>query len=415
MKALTQTEVEGLALAINQSFLEARLQEVWSSDFGVHLGFWKEELRWLSLLPNSQCPLLLLWPQGQVPGPKPKGQKPMGLFLRAHAEGSCLLGCHVVRELGRVVRFIFGTKKEERLVLEFRLIPKNSNIHAQAGESGLWWSKPKDLSQPPLTELQQQPRSPEEIFAQYHESLGRPKNSDKRPDWREQVHRDIEKKKKALEKIKNDLSIDASAPYYKAGEILKSGEDLPLELKNLIDQKLSRSANIEKLFTKAKQIRTKQSGAQARIGELKKEIERLEKQLQEGAPNPQRPPLVRPLFSGVDTRKMELASGAVAWMGKSAKDNLALLRKASGHDLWFHLQDYPGAYAIVSLGKGAKLSEQETLQVARWLVQNHLRNRDAHSGRFHVLVAECRYVRPIKGDRLGRVTFQKEQRFTLDF
>ncbi|NJL25746.1 MAG: hypothetical protein HC902_11610 [Calothrix sp. SM1_5_4] len=50
-------------------------------------------------------------------------------------------------------------------------------------------------------------------------------------------------------------------------------------------------------------------------------------------------------------------------------------------------------------------------QVFAWFVKNHLGNKYSQSAgeRFHVLVAECRHVRPIKGDKLGRVTYRDER------
>jgi predicted ribosome quality control (RQC) complex YloA/Tae2 family protein len=96
----------------------------------------------------------------------------------------------------------------------------------------------------------------------------------------------------------------------------------------------------------------------------------------------------------------------VAYMGRSAKDNLALLRSAQAWDLWLHLKDYPSAHVIIRRPRGQEISQEEIARTARWLAQEATASkRELRAGdTFEIQFAECRYVRPIKGDRLGRVT-----------
>jgi predicted ribosome quality control (RQC) complex YloA/Tae2 family protein len=93
-------------------------------------------------------------------------------------------------------------------------------------------------------------------------------------------------------------------------------------------------------------------------------------------------------------------------MGKSAKDNIDLLRKAKSWDYWIHLKDYSSAYAIIHRQKEQSVSEQDLIKCAQWLIKEGRNEKKTQiGGRFSVVVAECRYVRPLKGDKLGRVTY----------
>ena len=93
-------------------------------------------------------------------------------------------------------------------------------------------------------------------------------------------------------------------------------------------------------------------------------------------------------------------------MGKSAQDNLQLLRQAKAWDLWIHLKDYPSAYAIMQKAKEQKVSDSAITQASQWLVKESLKNKKNLAGvKLSVVITECRHVRPIKGDRLGRVTY----------
>ena len=113
-------------------------------------------------------------------------------------------------------------------------------------------------------------------------------------------------------------------------------------------------------------------------------------------------------------RKLHLASGALAYCGRSASDNLALLRQARAWDYWFHLRDYPGAHAIIHRQRDQEISEKELQQVAEWVVKESVSSKSILDGqKLAVVIVECRFVRPIKGDRLGRVTYHSEK--TLSF
>lgn len=57
--------------------------------------------------------------------------------------------------------------------------------------------------------------------------------------------------------------------------------------------------------------------------------------------------------------------------------------------------------------------DAELKQIASWLI-NETKLKGANlGGTFEVLIAECRFVTPIKGDSLGRVNYRNERVFRV--
>ncbi|MFM6928594.1 MAG: DUF814 domain-containing protein, partial [Bdellovibrio sp.] len=187
--------------------------------------------------------------------------------------------------------------------------------------------------------------------------------------------------------------------------------DVPEHLKDFVSTSVSLSWNIENAFSKAKQLVGKKDGARERLQELEVEIAQLEKaQFKEKQSKPQ----LIDLMSKADARgrKLTLDSGALAYCGKSAADNLALLRQAKAWDFWLHLKDYPGAHAIIHRQRDQEISQDEIQQVAAWVARESLSSKSLMVGqKVAVVMVECRFVRPIKGDKLGRVTYHSEKTF----
>ena len=57
------------------------------------------------------------------------------------------------------------------------------------------------------------------------------------------------------------------------------------------------------------------------------------------------------------------------------------------------------------------VTDGEFLQAGQWVIEQSLGARASeHKGeRFDMLIVECRFVRPIKGDRLGRVNYANDR------
>ena len=146
-------------------------------------------------------------------------------------------------------------------------------------------------------------------------------------------------------------------------------------------------------------------------------MKELEKELAEGPRNHPGQNKVAPLKTSVKGRTKTLASGHSIFVGKNAADNLKILRAASSWDYWLHLKDYPGAHAILRRNKKEKLTQAQFHEAAMLLVQEHLKKKASElTGEvFDVLLTEVRFVRPIKGDKLGRVNYTNESVLSCRF
>ena len=178
--------------------------------------------------------------------------------------------------------------------------------------------------------------------------------------------------------------------------------------------------NIENCFKKAKEIESKLIRTQRRLQELQCQLDVLDQLGVEAWERKQKeqpglPVKFKPKSgdkgSAPQLRSLELSGDCKAYFGKSGRDNLKLLRKSRAWDLWVHIKDHPGSHAIVFRPKAHLVTDEELQRVASRLVELSFGPR-AHGLKgdgFEFLVSECRYVHPIKGDQLGRVTYSQAQ------
>lgn len=415
MKTLTQQELQHFVSYFAPILDGAQLQDVLVNDRGLALGFRRDVHYWmiLDLLPNT--PGIFLF-EGQCPFKKATKGKPVSLFLNSHAKNLYLTSMVVLEEYGRVVRLLLRNSQMECEV-EIRLIPKQCNVIVKAHGKQVSWDRPMPLTPAPLVESPPAPRSLEEI----HEEWLKEQSSTKKPaqdpvaQWERQKQKDLEKKKKALLEIQKQIESDKHALWSEAGQFLKAEGTLavPEHLQACIDTRQSLSWNMENCFTKSKQLVSKKEGARTRLEELKIEIAKLEKSTYRQKPEKGG---LGDLMQKAEARgrKLHLESGALAYCGKSAADNLSLLRQAKAWDYWMHLRDYPGAHAIIHRQRDQLIPDQEIQEVAQWVARESLSSKSLVAGQKVVVVlVECRFVRPIKGDKLGRVTYHSER--TLSF
>jgi hypothetical protein len=227
----------------------------------------------------------------------------------------------------------------------------------------------------------------------------------------------LAKREKARDKVREELRNKQELPWRALGDWLKANQslDVPREWEPFVDKRRKLAWNIEQAFVRARERDGKVHGTMQRLEILDAEIARLRALLEGSAESlplePEKAPPRRLKDLGAEGRTLHLSSDLMVVAGKSAADNLKLLRKARGWDLWLHLRDYPGAHAILFRNKSASVSDALLHQAAAWLVRRHLGGKPGrHAGaRFDVVIAECRHVRPIKGDRLGRVTYRDER------
>ncbi|WP_415062765.1 DUF814 domain-containing protein [Bdellovibrio sp.] len=417
MKALTQQELQHFVSYFAPVLDGAQLQEILANDRGLALGFQGERRYWvlLDLIPNT--PMMLLF-EDQCPFKKGPKSKPLSLFLNSHGKNLYLTELKVLEEYGRVVRMVLKNSQTE-CELEIRLIPKQCNVLVKAQGKQIAWEKPLELSAAPPVENPPAPRTLEEIHEEWlaAQSSSQKSSLDPVAQWEKQKAKDLEKKRRALTEIQKQIESDKAVLWAEAGQFLKAQGHLqvPEHLLPCVSVKESLSWNIENCFAKAKQLQAKKEGARERLAELLKEIEKLEKSRYS---EKQSKPALVDLMSKAEARgrKLHLDSGALVYCGRSAADNLALLRQAKAWDYWLHLRDYPGAHAIIHRQRDQLISNEEIQEVAAWVAKESLSSKSLMVGqKVAVVIVECRFVRPIKGDKLGRVTYHSEKSlsFTL--
>ena len=433
MNSPSFNEFQSIIEYLSEELTGSQLQEVQSTADGLVLGFYRYQLQtenspksvWLVLDLDKVFPFVGLFDHN--PWPKIKKTTPVGLFVNSNFKNHHIEKIAVVANYGRVAEFHFK-HPDINLKMELRLIPKQANLVLVADRKIISWDKVKELSEVHThlesEYLDKEQRSVHFIFKQWLNRRSKIKvdsaaseQSKTNPynQWVNQRQKEITKKEKALLQIDQQIAEMNSIPWSEMGEYLKvyGLKNIKLEWTPHLDLAKKASHNIEKCFTKMKQAATKTEGAILRKVQLKKEIAAHSDQSEDAFKLHLDRLVIKQ--SGVGQRKASDSqfrrlnipdSTLITLMGKSAQDNLQLLRQAKAWDLWIHLKDYPSAYAIMQKAKEQKVSDLAITQASQWLVKESLKNKKNLAGaKLSVVITECRHVRPIKGDRLGRVTY----------
>ncbi|MCC7404903.1 MAG: NFACT family protein [Bdellovibrionales bacterium] len=424
MRPMTIGEIEHFVNSL-KTLVGARLQKVFSSENELVMEFYGgsgEFWLWWELRP--QHPMVLLF--STRPPSLPKQVKPLVLFLRAHAVNKRLTQVMRPPGTGRMLRLTLEGGAEgdrEDCEIEVRLFPHGQNLGVQVGGKGMWWKKPQALPAPQLVEESTAPTSPAPLWQEWMDQRwGRaPSLQNARPAAPVDVAQEIARRERAIEKIRQELSQDRARQWRELGEWLKSHQTVkvPVEWQEMVDAAQDLAWNLDHCFTKAKQLEAKRAGTEQRLRDLESELELLrrgELPAKKAAP-PERNLKNSSATEGVKARKLLLGEKFVAYVGKSARDNLELLRRARAWDLWLHLRDYPGSHCIIHRNKNEKVPDHLLLEAAQWVAQSTFgRKSEQKKGeKLTVLCAECRFVRPIRGDKMGRVNYQNETTLTVVF
>jgi predicted ribosome quality control (RQC) complex YloA/Tae2 family protein len=433
MKSLNLLDLREFVQSIKPRLLESPLQDVWTDGEVLALEFYsKEGSLWLCVDLQPEHPKLGIFLQ------KPKlkkNPKPIVLFLKAHAVPMRLLDLDFPTE-DRVLCLNFGSEHRTAQILMV-LIPKFTNLLVSArsprpkqkmgkdlrfDEKNIAWSRPRDLPEAHALDLKPTQKwdwstaleYSKNWWAKTHADGDRPPPLGSQPAPGLQ-NKDLQKKQGALAKIEAALPTEELIQKWIAfGEWLKWNEQPSIEFQALWDLKKTNSENRDHAFAMAKNLKRKRLGGVDRLEQLKKEIQKLERQAASGGAvlpktRSQATQVLQKAEAGA--RTLRLASGLEAVMGKSAKDNLQILRKARGWDLWLHLRDFPSAHAVVFRNKEQKVSDLDLEAVAGWLATQSLSKKMLVVGQdFYALMTECRFVRPVKGQP-GLVNYQNERVF----
>lgn len=440
MKSFSYAELVHFSEHLNSELTGSQLQEVWTYDQGLVMQFYSRQELFLWIHCFNPMPMMGLLKSRPA---WHKKQKPLGLFLNSHAKNLRWLNSFVRIEKGRVVEVQLSSPQKS-CELEIQLIPRAMNILVQSEGKKISWNKPRELPQSDNLENVQESKQKKENF-------------DSQTDWFQiseafyqatiekkevvsKVSKDpriraLEKKQKALSEMQSIDFDEKILRWIELGEALKFpdfGDDSVLKkFEEIYDSKLSRSQNRENAFAKAKALKAKKEGHLSRIQILKQQIEELTSALNQPEQNflskneesshlNKSQILLKKTMKKVDFRgrKQLISEKVEAFMGKSGKDNLALLRMAQSSDLWMHLKDEPSAHVILMKPKSYQLTLGEIEKAAKWLFKETINSKKRiAAGTYEFVVVECRYVRPIKGDKLGRVTYHHPQfyRFAFSF
>lgn len=412
MKAWSVSELDNVVASL-RPLLGARLQEVKTLGVDIVLGFYSEgSLLWLWIDLSALRPSVLPW--AELPIPLASKKTPVHLFLRAHFVGRPLFEVTRDESWGRVVRLTFGEDAE----LELRLFPHGANFLARSAGKAIAWEKPAELQPPAPTGADGPLRNLEALREQWLRVRG--KGGGKKQAAHDPVARlkvELERKRKALTKVEQELQRKTELPWREVGQWLKIHQSMnvPPEWNPFVDKRRKLAWNIDQAFTKARDVEGKLFGTEQRRKLLIEQIEALEAELQKPASQialKADRPVFQPLKnSGVDARTLRINEELMAVAGKNAADNLKLLRKARAWDFWLHLRDSPGSHLILFRNKSTSVSDAVLRQVIEWFVKLQFGAKlEKHSKeKVPVIVTECRHVRPIKGDKLGRVNYQNER------
>ncbi len=421
MRPLDSTEVIMISSAL-ESWVGSQLQDVFTSERDLVLEFYRAgQKAWIWIDLETKSPLVLpltTWPKIRFQ----KRTRPLQLFLRSHARSRYLTEVSILSEWRIQLRFGQSDWSE----LELHLQPRNANVKCVAAGKSIWWHKPMEpfngikSSESDRGTQDIAPRTLKSLEAEWLESRTRRTRAEKQTTPEALLEKELKKKTKLLGTLQEEFAANQAERWAEAGEWLKAQGEMviPSPFPECIDEILGFAENLERIFAKAKKQKRKVVGIQERIRMVEADIERL--QGDEGltalAKKQGRERTGQWLKEqGVQAGHIEIGADLKFFIGKSGADNLKLLRKARAWDYWIHLKNYPGAHGILQRPKGRVVQREEFERAGQWVIGRSLgKKRELNMGaRFELIVAECRHVRPIKGDRLGRVTFRNEQIFAF--
>lgn len=364
-------------------------------------------------LRKPNCFLALL-PEMRPPK-KVKKDAPVSLFIKSNFQDESLKLVELCSQYGRLLRFHFSEGK----YLELRLYPKDINLIAVTPEKQVSHNRPKDLEEIEDDFIPEKYR--ELLLASrewWDEFQGKRENLSLKKDPEEQKKKELKKRQKQIKKLEEQKTKLKPKKWRELAEWINEHQslDIPGEYKVLKwDLELKHWSQVVGFcFDKAKKEDLKLLGLLERLSEVENEISEIEEgKFSFDSGNAKKLDAQSDLQkkSGAKTKSKNIANDLRIHIGKSAKENVLLLRKAKPWFLWMHLKDLPGNHLIVEKNKNRELSEKELQLAAKELIASKASLTIGES--FEVQFAECRYIKPIKGDKLGRVKVTQEKVLTV--
>ncbi|MBE8163389.1 MAG: hypothetical protein HAW63_05320 [Bdellovibrionaceae bacterium] len=392
-------------------------------------------------------------------------KSPVGLFCKSHLKGKKLSAIAMPFSSRRILQFNF-----ESFLLEFCMIPHFANIEVSYDDKSLCWYKVKKEGEDSCSTDITSSRGLLNIKKEWLDSRQVQRDSKEKSKNKQNalIHFFSNKTKRTQRALlKNEKDIEGRL---RAGAMAK---EIAFKLRttssltNLssdqiihIKEKQSWAWNMDDQFSKYKKITHKLKQTQKRQKDLQKDldtlvtlietpflknlnividisllkkckVEKIPQLLLGGEPSyelafkkgvfkkfipaqGQKPSLEKTvLFPGVAKRSLLLDSGVAVVAGKNAKANVDLLRQARPWHIWVHLRDYPSSHAIILTTKAQKITDKEIIMVGRWLAEFSLKKGHLAEIKLDAMYTQCRFVKSIKGDSLGRVSYKNEKTILL--
>lgn len=430
MRVWTGPELEQYCAWALERLKGAQLQTIRSRDDQLLLSFYRSgDLHLLIDLQMQRPGLILLQDREPEWVNRPH---PVQVFLNAHGKNARLSRLEAQSDLGRVV-FLELTKLHGRCEIQIVLIPRAANLLVTSlmpGETKktrdqlvakqISWHKPKPLPEAdPARVSAPLDFNPAQLEAEHWAALEKKGSSSAigSPDKtriNQATEKSLSKKRKAVEQLSASLQEHEEDQWLAMGKALLESSQCPMEFRHLWKSNESAKENRERAFLKAKEIKRKRAGTEERVKVLLQEIAELEAKLAspvEQLSKPERSTSTKAMqkaeVRGRTVRFSAPDSGPEleAVIAKSGAENLALLRQSRAWDYWLHLRDYPGAFAIVFRQKNQKVPDSVLFEVAKRLISMSRETASNPGVSYAVVVAECRWVKPVKGAKAGRVVY----------
>ncbi|MFC2107905.1 NFACT family protein [Candidatus Bipolaricaulota bacterium] len=189
-----------------------------------------------------------------------------------------------------------------------------------------------------------------------------------------------------------------------------------------LNPSMSAVDNAQSLYNRAKRIRRGHPHVHTRLKRLRYELNLLQRarEAQEngeavdseilGLLANRRRDKQRPPKKVLPFRQFEV-DGFHIWMGKSARQNDALLRAASPNDVWMHAKDYAGSHVVIRT-RGQEHVPDAVLQSAARLAALHSKARSER--RVEVTMTQVKNVRKPRGGPAGLVNVRKTDTLTVE-
>jgi predicted ribosome quality control (RQC) complex YloA/Tae2 family protein len=202
--------------------------------------------------------------------------------------------------------------------------------------------------------------------------------------------------------------------------VIGYGTDHETLLDIQLEPALDGMENARRLYRRARKLDRGRPGVEKRLADIRSEVARLREAIGAASRGEDAlagvgdllPPSRRPKGAGKRRESEPLRMGGYAvFVGRSAMENDALLRRAAPDDIWLHARGAAGAHVIVRRGAGGEIPREVLEEAARLAAR---RSRSDVRGKVEVTFAPAKHVRKPKGAPPGLVIVSHGSTLTVE-